>query len=54
MTNTKALQAKMLELDFTVAKLALAVNLSTTGLFNKIHNKREFRKAKKKGGFSGD
>ena len=30
-------------MDFTIEKLAHEINLSTTGLFNKIHNKREFR-----------
>lgn len=42
MTNTLKLQARMKEKEFTIKTLAKKVGLSTTGLFNKIHNKREF------------
>lgn len=42
MTNTAKLQAKMKEKGFTIKTLAGATGLSVTGLFNKIHNKREF------------
>lgn len=42
MTNTPKLQAKMKEKGFTITTLASKVGLSPTGLFNKIHNKKEF------------
>lgn len=42
MTNTAKLQAKMKENRFTIKTLANAISLSTTGLFNKVHNHREF------------
>ena len=42
MINTLKLQAKMKEKAFTIKTLSKAVGLSVTGLFNKIHNKREF------------
>ena len=42
MTNTLKLQAKMKEKGFTITTLASKVGLSPTGLFNKIHNKKEF------------
>lgn len=42
MTNTAKLQAKMKEKGYTIKTLATAADLSTTGLFNKIHNLREF------------
>lgn len=42
MINTLKLQAKMKEKAFTIKTLSKAVDLSVTGLFNKIHNKREF------------
>lgn len=42
MTKTDKLQGKMREAGMTIEKLATAVGLSRTGLFNKIHGKREF------------
>ena len=42
MTNTKVLQGKMVEKKYSISKLAAVVGLSPTGLFNKIHNIREF------------
>lgn len=42
MTNTLKLQAKMKEKAFTIKTLSKTIDLSVTGLFNKIHNKREF------------
>lgn len=42
MTQTLKLQAKMKEKGFTIKTLSLKVGLSSTGLFNKIHNKKEF------------
>lgn len=42
MTATLKLQAKMKENGFTIKTLASLIGVSTTGLFNKIHNKREF------------
>ena len=42
MTQTLKLQAKMREKGFTIKTLASRVGLSATGLFNKIHNKKEF------------
>lgn len=42
MTNTAKLQGKMREKGFTIKALASFIGLTTTGLFNKIHNKREF------------
>ena len=42
MTNTKKLQGKMREKSYTLKTLSACVGLTDTGLFNKIHNKREF------------
>lgn len=42
MTNTRLLQGKMKSNSFTVESLAKEVGMSRTGLFNKIHNIREF------------
>lgn len=42
MVNTDKLRGKMRECRFTINTLAKAVNLSKTGLFNKIHGKKEF------------
>lgn len=42
MTNTAKLQGKIKECGYTLNTLAKAINLSQTGLFNKIHNHREF------------
>ncbi len=42
MTNTEKLQGKMREKKFTIKSLASEVGLSSTALFNKIHNKKEF------------
>ena len=42
MTDTQKLQGKMKENGFTIKSLALKIGLSDTGLFNKIHNKKEF------------
>lgn len=42
MTNTNVLQGKMREKKISLELLAVNVGLSITGLFNKIHNKREF------------
>lgn len=42
MTNTEKLQGKMREKGFTLKTLSSRVGLSPTGLFNKIHNRKEF------------
>lgn len=42
MVNTNKLQGIMRERKQTIASLSNAINLSKTGLFNKIHGKREF------------
>ncbi len=42
MINTDKLRGKMRENRHTIKTLAKAVNLSRTGLFNKIHGKKEF------------
>ena len=42
MTATRILQGKMREKQFTLKSLANAMGLSTTALFNKVHNQREF------------
>ena len=42
MTNTKKLQGKMREKNLTILILSRKMGLSPTGLFNKIHNRREF------------
>ncbi len=42
MTQTAKLQAKMKENGYTIKTLSKKVGLSHTGLFNKIHNKKEF------------
>lgn len=42
MTDTDKLQGKMREKKLTLSSLADKVGLSPTGLFNKIHNDREF------------
>ena len=42
MTNTEKLQGKMREKKFTIKSLAGKVGLSSTALFNKIHNQKEF------------
>lgn len=42
MTNTEKLQGKMREKGFTLKTLSSMVGLSPTGLFNKIHNRKEF------------
>lgn len=43
MTDTKMLSQKIRENGYTLETLASAMKLSRTGLFNKIHNKTEFR-----------
>jgi transcriptional regulator with XRE-family HTH domain len=43
MVNTEMLQEKMKNHGFTIKDLAARMGLSQTGLFNKIHNKREFK-----------
>jgi transcriptional regulator with XRE-family HTH domain len=43
MVNTALLQEKMKNNGFTIKELADRIGLSQTGLFNKIHNKREFK-----------
>ena len=43
MVNTALLQEKMKNNGFTIKELANRIGLSQTGLFNKIHNKREFK-----------
>ena len=43
MVNTKLLQEKMKNNGFTIKELAKKIGLSKTGLFNKIHNKCEFK-----------
>lgn len=43
MINTKMLQDAMRSKGFTIGELASAVGLSRTGLFNKMHNKSEFK-----------
>lgn len=42
MTDTQKLQGKMRGKGFTIKSLAIRIGLSSTGLFNKIHNKKEF------------
>ena len=42
MTRTDLLQGKMREKGFTIESLAVAVGISRTSMFNKIHNKVEF------------
>jgi cyanate lyase len=42
MTKTALLQAKMKEHNYTIKTLSKQIGLSCTGLFNKIHNKKEF------------
>lgn len=42
MVNTDKLKGKMRENRYTIKTLAKAINLSNTGLFNKIHGKKEF------------
>jgi cyanate lyase len=42
MTSTKKLQGKMKENGFTIDTLSEVIGLSKTGLFNKIHGKKEF------------
>lgn len=42
MTKTNLLQGKMREKGYTIYSLAKALDLSRTGLFNKIHNKVQF------------
>lgn len=43
MTNTKMLQEMMRSRGYTIDKLSIELGLSRTGLFNKIHNKSEFK-----------
>lgn len=43
MVNTKMLQEEMRNHGYTIDKLAGEIGKSRTGLFNKIHNKTEFR-----------
>jgi len=42
MVNTKKLQAKMKEYDYTIQSLADEICISRATLFNKIHNVTEF------------
>lgn len=42
MTNTDLLKKKMKDNSLTIKMLAKQIGLSITGLFNKIHGKREF------------
>lgn len=42
MIDTKRLQGKMREQGESIISLSSKIGLSTTGLFNKIHNKKEF------------
>ncbi len=42
MTDTKKLQGKMREKGLTIKSLATMIGISDTGLFNKIHNRKEF------------
>ena len=42
MTNTAKLQGKMREKRYTIKSLAKKLGLSSTTLFNKIHNEKEF------------
>ncbi|MBR2474806.1 MAG: DUF739 family protein [Clostridia bacterium] len=42
MTRTDLLQGKMREKGVTIESLAIAVGISRTSMFNKIHNKVEF------------
>lgn len=42
MINTDKLQGIMRERKQTIATLSKAIKLSKTGLFNKIHGKKEF------------
>lgn len=41
--NSKAFQVEMRKNGFTLDTLSQALKLSRTGLFNKIHNKSEFK-----------
>lgn len=43
MVNTKDLQIKMQKNGYTLESLSQAIGISRTGLFNKIHNIKEFR-----------
>lgn len=43
MVNTALLREKMKNNGFTIKELADRIGLSQTGLFNKIHNKCEFK-----------
>lgn len=43
MVNTKLLQEEMRSHGYTIDRLATEIGKSRTGLFNKIHNKTEFR-----------
>ena len=43
MTKTEKLQGRMREKGFTIITLAKKIGISHTALFNKIHNKKEFR-----------
>ena len=43
MVNTKALQEEMRKCGFTLDSLAKEICKSRTCLFNKIHNKNEFK-----------
>lgn len=43
MGETKLLQAAMRDKGYTLDRLAGEIGMSRTGLFNKIHNKTEFR-----------
>lgn len=42
MVNTAKMQGVMREKGHTIKSLATVIGLSRTGLFNKIHNVREF------------
>lgn len=43
MVDTKSLAQEMKNNGYTIEALATAMGLSRTGLFNKIHNRTEFR-----------
>ena len=43
MVNTRLLQSEMRKNGYTIEALAKEIGRSRTGLFNKIHNIREFR-----------
>jgi hypothetical protein len=43
MVNTKMLQQEMRKKGYTLETLAGKIGRSRTGLFNKIHNKSDFR-----------